>query len=99
MTESTVNQIGAAVVAAIAIIPATLAAVWSHKSKSNTNEALHEVKENGGMADPDPTLKDYIRYVGENTILLGKRLEKFEEKFDKYIEAVEERLDNMQDKN
>jgi hypothetical protein len=50
------------VTAFIAIVPATLAAIWSRKSKSNTASVLEEVRTNGGMGDPNPNINDHIKY-------------------------------------
>lgn len=76
----------------IAIVPATCAAIWAHSAKkssaeANTNSAgaLHEVKANGGMSDPDPTLKDYIRYVGEIVEKDGRRIDKMESLLDDHL--------------
>jgi hypothetical protein len=83
------QSIALVIAGAIAIIPATLAAVWSRSAKQNSSEAsahaagaLHEVKANGGMSDPDPTLKDYVKYVGE-----------FVEKNDREIAEVRDLLE------
>lgn len=77
---------------AIAIIPATLAAIWARSAKQNSSEAmdnsagaLHEVKANGGMSDPDPTLKDYIKFVGENVERLGRRMDHTEGLLDDHL--------------
>lgn len=86
-------------VAVITIIPTTLAAYWargarndSREAKVNANEAkenaagaLHEVKENGGMSDPDPTLKDYIRWLGEMMAADGRRIDKIDETLKQHI--------------
>jgi hypothetical protein len=73
LTDAQFNSIALVIIAVIGIIPATLAAIWSRSAKHNSSEAkdnaagaLHEVKANGGMSDPDPTLKDYIKFVGES---------------------------------
>lgn len=86
--ETVVTTVGAIFVASITIIPSTIAAWLAYKSQASSKKTLHEVQNNGGMSDPDPTLKDYVRYVGENTILMSKRLEKLEAKFDRYLEEV-----------
>lgn len=86
ITDDQWNSLSLVVVAAIGIVPATLAAVWSRGAKNNSVEAnanaagaLHEVKANGGMSDPDPTLKDYIKFVGERVELNHSRMDKLEE--------------------
>lgn len=72
LSDAQFNSLALILIAAIGIIPATLAAFWSRSAKQNSQAAsnhaadtLHEVKANGGMSDPDPTLKDYVKYVGE----------------------------------
>jgi hypothetical protein len=72
ISDAQFGSIALVIAGAIAIVPSTLAAIWSHSAKHNSVEAnansagaLHEVRANGGMADPDPTLKDYVKYVGE----------------------------------
>lgn len=85
LAEVAVTATSGVIIALITTLPATYAAWAAHKSKQAAGQALHEVKENGGMSDPDPTLKDYIRHVGENTVIQGQRLERLERKFDDYI--------------
>lgn len=89
MTEGQTVSLASIIVAIIAIIPATLAAYWSRTARNNSVEArdnsieakensagaLHEVKANGGMSDPDPTLKDYIKHVGETMAADSRRLD------------------------
>jgi hypothetical protein len=55
-------SIASILTAFIAIVPATLAAIWSRKSKSNTASVLEEVRTNGGMGDPNPNINDHIKY-------------------------------------
>lgn len=92
LTDSQFNSMALIVIALITIIPTTLAAYWARgarndsreanqnatEAKENSAGALHEVKANGGMDDPDPTLKDYIKWVGENTSGNTRRLDKLE---------------------
>jgi hypothetical protein len=92
LTDAQFQSLSLVVVAMIGIIPATLAAVWarnakanSAEAKSNSADALHEVKANGGMEDPDPTLKDYIKFVGENTMSNTDRLSKLEEVLEAHL--------------
>lgn len=86
ISDENFNSLMLVVIAFIGIVPTTLAAYWSRQAKSNSVEAkvnsagaLHEVKANGGMSDPDPTLKDYIVFVGENVDSQGRRLGGLEE--------------------
>lgn len=79
-------------IAAISIIPTTLAAIWSKSAQRNSVEAnansagaLHEVRSNGGMSDPDPTLKDYVRFVGELAEKDDRRLDKVEELLEEHL--------------
>lgn len=86
--ESLVTLVGTIVM----IVPATLAALWARSAKKNSVEAkensagaLHEVKANGGMSDPDPTLKDYIKYVGENMEKDSRRLDNVEALIEEHL--------------
>lgn len=79
-------------ISAVTIVPAIAAAFWaksaqrsSTEAKENSAGALHEVKSNGGMSDPDPTLKDYIKFVGEIVEKDGRRLDKLEELLDQHL--------------
>lgn len=92
LSEGNANSLALIVVAAIGIVPATLAAFWSRTARNNSLEArdnavearensagaLHEVKANGGMSDPDPTLKDYIKHVGETMAADSRRVDRIE---------------------
>ena len=97
MNEVTTNTVGTILVSAITIIPATLAAVWSRDNKKTNKATLHEVQANGGMTDPDPTLKDYIKFVGENTIIMSKRLERFEDDIREELSEMKARLKSIDD--
>lgn len=85
LTDGQFNSIALILIAVIGIIPATLAAIWSRNAKSNSADALHEVKANGGMSDPDPTLKDYVKFVGENVESQGRRLTTVEHVLSDYL--------------
>lgn len=92
ISDAQFNSVALILIALIGIIPATLAAVWSRSAKHSSAEAknnsagtLHEVKANGGMSDPDPTLKDYIKFVGENVEMNSRRIDKFEEMFSEHL--------------
>ena len=95
LADTVVMATSGVFVAMITTLPATYAAWAAHKSKQAAGKALHEVKENGGMSDPDPTLKDYIRHVGENTVIQGQRLERLEEKFDSYMRETSQILEQL----
>lgn len=86
MTDEQFNTVGLILVAIITIIPTTLAAVYARRANTNSADALHEVKSNGGMSDPDPTLKDYVKYVGENAERTTRRVSAIEELLDKHIQ-------------
>lgn len=82
MTDASVTAMSMVAVAVITIVPSTLAAVWSHKgntkakeSLSKAEETLHEVKANGGMDGPDPTMKDYIKHLSKEQAQLKKAFE------------------------
>jgi hypothetical protein len=92
LTESAADSLVLIVVACIGIIPATLAAFWARTAKNNSNEAkensagaLHEVKANGGMLDPDPTLKDYVHWLGDMMSSDSRRIDKIESILDNHI--------------
>lgn len=85
ITDGQWTAIASIVVAAIAAVPATLAARWSRQANANAGKALHEVKANGGMSDPDPTLKDYIKYVGESVEQHSRRLNNVEALLDEHL--------------
>lgn len=99
ITDSQFNSLVLVLVAFIGIVPATLAAIWSrgarthsleanknaNEAKENSAGALHEVKANGGMDDPDPTLKDYIKWVGENVARNSRRLDNVESDLSSHI--------------
>lgn len=92
LSDEQFNTIGLIIIAAIGIVPATLAAVWSRSAKTNSVEAkhnsagaLHEVKANGGMSDPDPTLKDYIKFVGEKVEQHGRRVDSIEDLLSEHL--------------
>lgn len=76
MADTLILAIVSVVVASIGIIPATLAAVWSRNAKATSKEALHEVKTNGGINKPNPTLKDYVKSAvegaGESEVRIGR---------------------------
>lgn len=85
LSEGNTDSLVLILVATIAIIPTTLAAFWSRTARNNSIEAkensagaLHEVKANGGMSDPDPTLKDYIKHVGETMATDSRRVDRIE---------------------
>lgn len=85
------------VVAAITIIPTTLAAYWSRQSKQNSHEAksiatevAKEVRTNGGMSDPQPNINDHIKYQTE-------MLEDVVAKVDPLVEKVNEVDETLQD--
>lgn len=92
LSEAHTDSLVLVLVACIGIIPATLAAYWSRTARNNSVEArdnaaearensagaLHEVKANGGMSDPDPTLKDYIKHVGETMAADSRRVDRIE---------------------
>ena len=86
VAEGVLNSLALVLVATIGIVPATLAAFWSRTARNNSIEArdnsagaLHEVKANGGMSDPDPTLKDYIKHVGETMAADSRRLDQLQD--------------------
>lgn len=92
LTDAQFNSIALIIVAVITIIPTTLAAYWARTAKSNSEEAkensagaLHEVKANGGMSDPDPTLKDYVKFVGENVESLARRQSRLEDTLEAHL--------------
>lgn len=99
ITDSQLDSLALIVVAIIGIVPATLAAFWArgarthsleanknaNEAKENSAGALHEVKANGGMDDPDPTLKDYIKWVGENVARNSRRIDSIEEDLSSHI--------------
>lgn len=85
LSDGHLTILASVIVAAIGIVPGTLAAIWSRKAKTNSEGALHEVKANGGMSDPDPTLKDYIKYVGENGEHLSRRVNNLEVLLDEHL--------------
>ena len=92
-TQSTLALICLVLSTLIGIVPATLAAIWSRSSKKNSIEAnensagaLHEVRANGGMSDPDPTLKDYIKFVGENVENNTRNINKITEILQEHLE-------------
>lgn len=99
LTDAQFNSIALILIAAIGIIPATMAAVWSRSSRTNSIEAnqnakeardnsagtLHEVKANGGMTGPDPTLKDIMKYVGEIAAQDSRRMDRIEELIENHI--------------
>jgi hypothetical protein len=64
-TDAQFQTLGLVVVAAITIVPATLAAIWSRQSKTNSKITADEVKSNGGMSDPVPNVNDHIKYQTE----------------------------------
>lgn len=72
LSDAQFNSIALILIAAIGIIPATLAAYWSRgakkeskDAKENSEKALHEVATNGGMSDPNPNLNDHVKYQTE----------------------------------
>ncbi len=92
VSDAQFNSIALVVIAAIGIIPGTLAVVYSRKASNNAVEAkensagaLHEVKANGGMSDPDPTLKDYIKFVGESVVNQDTRLSALENLLEEHL--------------
>lgn len=99
LTDAQFNSLALILIAAIGIIPATLAAFWSRSAKNNSIEAnqnsiqakensasaLHEVKDNGGMSEPDPTLKDYIKWVSEMLSSEGRRIDSIENLLDAHL--------------
>lgn len=92
ITDAQFDSVATFLAAGVAIIPATLAAVWSRTAKKNSGEAksssaeaLHEVKSNGGMSDPDPTLKDYIKFVGQEMEDQGVRLENLDKTLQEHL--------------
>ena len=65
LSDVQVNSLAIVIVAAITIIPTTLAAVFSFKSNKTSNKTAKEVLTNGGMDtnDPDgPNINDHIKH-------------------------------------
>lgn len=92
ITDSQFNSLALIIIAIVGIIPATIAAVYSRRANQNSAEAktnsagaLHEVKANGGMDDPDPTLKDYVKFVGEVGEKNDRRLDRLEDLLDQHL--------------
>lgn len=99
MTDAQFQSLALIITAAIAIIPATMAAVWSRSAKSNSMEAnrnateakensagaLHEVKANGGMSEPDPTLNDKINHLIEMSAAGDRRMDNLDAKFEDHL--------------
>jgi len=74
-------QVATIAVAAISIIPATLAAHWARNAKTdaaaareNSAGTLHEVNSNGGMNGPNPTLKDHAQHLEVLVELLSSQV-------------------------
>lgn len=72
LSDAQFNSIALILIAAIGIIPATMAAYYSRgakkdskDAKENSAKALHEVATNGGMSDPNPNLNDHVKYQTE----------------------------------
>lgn len=70
-------QVAAIAVAAISIVPATLAAYWARNAKTdaaaareNSAGTLHEVNSNGGVSGPNPTLKDHAQHLNKQFEML-----------------------------
>lgn len=88
ITDVQFNAIALVLVAAIGIVPATLAAMWSRTAKTNSAEAVQnsaaaqesaavtarEVGTNGGMTDPHPNLNDHVKYQTQMLEGLSARL-------------------------
>jgi hypothetical protein len=79
-------------IAVITAGPIILGAYWaktanynSKQARQNSADALHEVKANGGMSDPDPTLKDYIKFVGESVEQNTRRTDKIEALLEEHL--------------
>ena len=75
MSPSSTESLSNIVVAAVAIFPATLAAIYGRKAFRTSDKALHEVRENGGMQGNDPTLKDRTVYLNETVDIMDVRLQ------------------------
>lgn len=62
VSDEVLQQIFSIPLALIAIVPATLAAIWARQSKTTSAETAREIKTNGGMTDPNPNVNDHVKY-------------------------------------
>lgn len=99
LSDGRFNSIALIIIAVVTIIPAMLSAYWSRKAgknsveardnsiqaKENSAGALHEVKSNGGMLEPDPTLKDKINYLIDLAQKDGRRIDKLDANFELHL--------------
>lgn len=90
MSDALLVAVVSIIVAGIGIIPATLAAIWSRNAKTTSNAALHEVKTNGGIHKPNPTLKDYVKSAAESTQVDAGRIERIESLLEEHLEDCRE---------
>lgn len=65
LTDGQFNSVALVCVAAITIIPTTLAAYWARSAKKSSAETADQVRTNGGMSDPNPNVNDHIKYQTE----------------------------------
>lgn len=92
ISDAQFNSIALVLIAAITIIPTTLAAYWargakkdSGEAKENSAKALHEVATNGGMSDPNPNLNDHVKYQTEMLENLTKGHDDLQSAFEAHL--------------
>lgn len=92
ISDAQFNSIALVIIAAITIIPTTLAAYWargakkdSGEAKENSAKALHEVATNGGMSDPNPNLNDHVKYQTQMLESLGAKFSDLRADFDAHL--------------
>lgn len=85
MTDQLLLAFVSITVAIIGIVPATLAAIWSRTARTTSAAALHEVKTNGGINKPNPTLKDYAKSANEKSSVTARRLDRIESLLEEHL--------------
>lgn len=103
ITDSQVNSVALVIIAAITIVPATMAALNAKKAKDNSVQAKHdsaearqnsadvlnEVQTNGGMTSPNPNLNDHIKH---QTLLIegiSETVNSLDNRFSRHLQSHE----------
>lgn len=66
----------------------------SAEAKVNSAQALHEVKTNGGIQDPNPNLNDHVKYQTKMTEFLVESMKELREDFGQHKEDFSQHLEH-----
>lgn len=83
--KAKVNSDEARVNSAVAVVNSAAAEQNSAEARQNSADAIHELKANGGMLEPNPTLNDKVNYVIEIAESDHRRLDSVVELLDAHL--------------